>query len=147
MNDFFTGLFDYSHLHNQKLAGVFAAGPEHVSEKAMTLLCHILNAHQIWNARINGVPPGTGVWDVHALAELASRDTNNFERSIEILNRNELDNVISYTNTEGATYSNTVRDILFHVINHSTYHRAQIATELKQAGLKLTPTDYILYKR
>ena len=51
------------------------------------------------------------------------------------------------TNSKGETFSNKIKDILFHIINHSTYHRAQIATDLKQNGIEPINTDYIFYKR
>jgi uncharacterized damage-inducible protein DinB len=44
-------------------------------------------------------------------------------------------------------FSNDIKSIIFHVINHSTYHRGQIASEFKQNGLDPMVTDYILYKR
>lgn len=54
---------------------------------------------------------------------------------------------ISYKNSRGERFENSVRDILFHVINHSTYHRGQIATDCKLHGMTPLATDYIFYKR
>ena len=71
----------------------------------------------------------------------------NYEHSLHILDKFDLTATMSYTNSKGQTFSNSIRDILFHVINHSTYHRAQIATEFKQNGLEPLVTDYIFYKR
>ena len=34
-----------------------------------------------------------------------------------------------------------------HVVNHSTYHRGQIATMFRQLGLKPTGTDFIVFAR
>ncbi|QLH28398.1 MAG: hypothetical protein HWD63_02710 [Candidatus Parvibacillus calidus] len=39
-----------------------------------------------------------------------------------------------------------MKDIIFHIINHSTYHRGQIAMEFRQSGLEPLNTDYIFYK-
>ncbi len=147
MKEFFTGLLQYSHHYNQQMAATMAANPDKVSEKAARLLCHITNAQQIWNVRINETPPGVGVWEVYDISEIAGRDKKNFEASCAIVNSDDLDRVVAYVNSQGGAFSNTVRDILFHAINHSTYHRAQIATELKQAGLPPPITDYIFYKR
>ncbi|MCH7396746.1 hypothetical protein MM236_02050 [Belliella sp. DSM 107340] len=52
-----------------------------------------------------------------------------------------------YSNSKGQKYSSSVRDILFHIINHSTYHRSQIASELKNQGIEPLITDYIFFKR
>ncbi|RYE14391.1 MAG: damage-inducible protein DinB, partial [Sphingobacteriales bacterium] len=53
----------------------------------------------------------------------------------------------TYTNTQGKTYTNTVLQILTHVVNHATYHRAQIATDMRQHSLEPLMTDYIAYAR
>jgi uncharacterized damage-inducible protein DinB len=44
-------------------------------------------------------------------------------------------------------FSNTIKDILFHMINHSTHHRAQIAMDMRNNKLEPLPLDYIFYKR
>jgi uncharacterized damage-inducible protein DinB len=36
---------------------------------------------------------------------------------------------------------------MIHLVNHSTYHRAQIATLLRQGGLEPVNTDFITYDR
>ena len=33
---------------------------------------------------------------------------------------------------------------LFHVVNHQTYHRGQVATLLRQLGTQPSPIDYLL---
>ena len=55
--------------------------------------------------------------------------------------------MVHYTNTNGQAFDNSVRDILFNVINHSTYHRGQIAREFREYGPEPLVTDYIFYKR
>lgn len=147
MDQFFTDLFQYSHHYNQKLLELLLAHPDKVSDKAKRLMSHILNAHHIWIARINNVPADVLVWETHDLPALATIDKVNFERSLEVVGRNIWSEVIGYNTSRGEPFSNTVRDILFHIINHSTYHRAQIATELKAAGIDPLITDYIFYKR
>jgi uncharacterized damage-inducible protein DinB len=55
--------------------------------------------------------------------------------------------MIFYKNSTGKKYENTIREIITHVINHSTYHRGQIAMELRRLGIDPPPTDYIFYRR
>ena len=50
---------------------------------------------------------------------------------------------VSYLNSKGETWTNSVGDILTHVLLHSSYHRGQIATELRAAGLEPACTDFI----
>lgn len=145
MKQFFKDLFEYSHHFNQRLWEVFNEHPDQVPEKAVKLYSHILNAHQVWNSRIDPSHLPFGVWDIHSIQDCKEIDKVNYERSLEILDRFNLDEIIHYT--KGQTFRNSVREILFHVINHSTYHRAQIATEFRQGGIEPVMTDYVLYKR
>ena len=83
-----------------------------------------------------------GTWDLHALDELVSINEANTQVSLDIIKSFEFDTVISYTDHQGNPFKNPVRDILFHIINHGTYHRGQIAMDFRQAGLKPLKTDY-----
>ncbi|WP_414711827.1 DinB family protein [Sphingobacterium sp. UBA1498] len=44
-------------------------------------------------------------------------------------------------------FHNKVNDILLHVFNHGTYHRAQIASEMRRNGVEPINTDYITFIR
>ncbi len=147
MKPFFKELAQYHHHFNQKVADAMLAMPDKVSEKALKLFSHSLNAHRIWNNRIEAVQPPLGVWDIHALNQLKGIDTENHHCTIYLLDKCELDAQIKYTTTNGESYNNTVGDILFHVFNHHTYHRAQIATEFKQSSIQPLAADYIGFKR
>ena len=147
MKQFFEELFEYSHHFNQKLWDIFNDSPNKISEKAVELYNHILNAHHIWNNRIELKQTTFGVWETHLFPDLKVIDKASYEQTLFILDKSDLNDKVSYTNTKGQTFNNSIRDILFHAINHSTYHRAQIATEFRQNGLEPLVTDYIFYKR
>lgn len=147
MNTFFAELFAYSNHYNQQLAVIIQAEQEKCSEKSISLFNHILNAHHIWNSRITDKQTSFVVWGKHPVAELKSIDQENYQTTLEILDRYDLNDTLNYANSSGQTFGNSIRDILFHIINHSTYHRAQIASEFKQSGLQPLVTDYIFYKR
>ena len=147
MRDFFKELFEYSHYYNQKLAEIYVANPAIISEKAIGLFNHILNAHQIWNNRISPTLPAFGVWQIHDIKDLKDIDRANFEYSLQILEAVDFNQKISYFSSKGEPFTKDVKTILFHVVNHSTYHRGQIATEFKQNGMKPLPSDYVLDKR
>jgi uncharacterized damage-inducible protein DinB len=50
---------------------------------------------------------------------------------------------VPYVNSKGESWSNTVEDILTHVILHSAYHRGQIAQDMRAAGIEPVNTDFI----
>ena len=147
MIHFFKELFEYSHHFNQQLASVFAEQESMVSENPLKLFNHILNVQQVWNGRILQDQNSFGVWEIHELQDLKKIDRANYTASIHILNQVDLNRFVKYTNSKGQAYTNSVIDILFHVINHSTYHRGQIATKFRQQGIEPLVTDYIFFKR
>lgn len=146
MKENFLELFEYNHHFNQKLIELVLTHKMVISEKTQKLVNHLINAQQIWNARILNLEQFE-VWQINDWAELSKIDANNYETTLKIVNEHDLDFVIEYTNSKDETFSNKIKDVLYHVINHSTYHRAQIATDLKQNGIEPINTDYIFYKR
>ena len=147
MKSLFIDLFEYCHHSNRELATYLLAREDKVSERAVKLYNHILNAHHLWNNRISPGQAPVGVWEIHPGEKWHELDRLNFETSIKILESKDFEYGVKYVNTKGIAYTNNVREILFHVINHSTYHRAQIAADLKQSGMEPLVSDYIVYKR
>lgn len=147
MKSFFKELLEYNHHCNQELGDVFYEHPDKTSEKAIKLYSHLLNAHRIWNSRIEPGQKVFAVWELHPIQNCKHIDKMNYEHSLLILDRFSLDKNIGYTNTRGEAFNSNIRDMLFHVINHSTYHRGQIATDFRQSGLEPLISDYIFYKR
>ena len=147
MITFFKELFEYNHHFNQKLASVFSENAGNVPDKSIKWFSHILNAHRVWNSRILPVEDKFGIWQTHDVVELIGIDRINYIDSIKILDQEKLETEIKYLTSKGDPFTNTIRDILFHVINHSTYHRGQIAADFREQGLEPMVTDYIFYKR
>ncbi len=147
MKQFFRELLEYNYHFNQELGDVFVNETSKTSEKSIKLYSHILNAHNIWNSRIEHGQTNFGVWDIHPVEACRDIDKQNYVDSLRILDKYDLDLMINYTTTRGDKFSNRLRDIVFHIINHGTYHRGQIATEFRQSGLIPLVSDFVLYKR
>ena len=147
MKGFLHQLFDYNFYCNKKLIEHFNQ-MEHVPEQCMVLFSHILNAHHIWNSRILQKPAKYKVWDQHDVSVWEDMHYENQRTTFEIVtNAEDLNLRIDYENSEGRSYGNELKDMLFHVINHATQHRGQILAELQTNGLETFPLDYIFYKR
>lgn len=83
--------------------------------------------------------------DIQALGDIHYENQRN---SFEIIsNTEDFEKRIDYENTEGRLFTNTLQDMLFHIINHSTNHRGQIAMDFRVNGLEPLASDYIHYKR
>lgn len=144
---FFKELFDYSHAHDNKLIKLFTEHPEKLKEKSGELFDHILNAHHIWNQRMLGQEHRHGVWVRHVFEDLDRIATENYNDSLRILEQSDLEDRLTYKDTKGNTFQNTFKDVLFHIVNHGTYHRGQIATEFRRSDIDPVISDYIYYKR
>ena len=146
MESFFKELFEYNNDVNQKVIAAIVDHPGKVPEKCLNLQSHIINAHKIWNAKIIPVENIYERWELHSIHHLAELDNENFHTSMRILEQFDINAIVNYSNSKGQLFDNSVRDILFQIINHSTYHRAQVATEFRLSGLEPLMTDYIFYK-
>lgn len=115
-------------------------------EKIRNLYSHILNAQEIWCKRVlNQMDTVPAVWRKLEFHELGFK-LSEIDRLLDHVVNGKSASVV-YVNTKGKTYTNRVNDILVHIVNHSTHHRAQIRLRLSELGVKPTPTDYIVYCR
>jgi uncharacterized damage-inducible protein DinB len=115
-------------------------------------LAHVVGAEWVWLRRWNGENPGS-IPDfvksatVEALRSKLSDIEREREKFLASLGEPDLDRQLAYTNFAGERLSYSLRDLFVHVVNHSTYHRGQIATMMRQVGAKPNGTDYTLFRR
>lgn len=146
MKAFFKDIFEYHHHVNQKLIDQLIENENVLSERTIPLISHTVNAHQIWNARITNNKK-FGVHQLHSLQDCKHIDIQNYLDSLKILEERQLEERITYSNSKGAHFSNSIQQILFHIANHSTHHKGQIISDLRQSGIDPIMTDYIFFKR
>ncbi|WP_374458953.1 DinB family protein [Chryseobacterium taeanense] len=139
-------LLEYTYHFNKEMIEIISENISKTDEKTVSLINHTLNAQQIWNSRILG-ETSFDVWQINPFEALQEINQQNFNKSIEIVEKFDLNKRIEYQNSRGAKFENEIFDILFQIINHSTYHRGQINSLLKKCGVEPVLTDYIFYKR
>lgn len=147
MKEFFAELFVYNYQMNvrlgEMLCGVTAGSPPN----ATRLFSHILDAHRIWNNRIDPREPDFGVWEILPPEKYTEINEVNYAHTLRILETFDPGETCAYKNSKGGEFTNVIKDILFHIVNHSTHHRGQIASELRSNGREPLASDYIFYKR
>lgn len=118
-------------------------------EKILSLMGHVVAAQFLWLHRIEGLPaPDVKLWGEYKLAQLTSSAAEIGERWLDFIQRtDDFDRQLTYHNYTGDPYINNVEMIMIHLVNHSTYHRAQIAMLLRQNGFEPVNTDFITYDR
>lgn len=146
MKEKLVDLFEYTYHFNKEMIKIISENLEKVDEKTISLINHTLNAQQIWNSRILN-EKSFEVWQINPFENLEGINQLNFNKTLEIVQKFDPDQKIEYQNSRGKKFENTVFEMLFQAINHSTYHRGQINLLLKQSGITPILTDYIFYKR
>jgi uncharacterized damage-inducible protein DinB len=113
-------------------------------------LAHILAAEWIWLERWKGVSPKTlldpadfpTVESVRAALRKVEEERDDF---VANLSDESLAESLTYTNTRGEQWTYTFGQMLQHVAHHSTYHRGQVTTMLRQLGAEPAPVDLLVW--
>ncbi len=139
-------LVEYTYHFNNEMIRIISENISKVDYKIISLINHTLNAQQVWNSRILN-EKSFEVWQINSFEKLEEINNQNFQTSIQIIENSDFDQRIEYQNSKGTEFENTIFELLFQAVNHSTYHRGQINSLLKQSGIEPILTDYIFYKR
>lgn len=115
-------------------------------------LTHIVWAEWLWLERWHGRSHGpeppwpafANVADVRREFEKVDGDLSGFVGGLKAA---DLERVHEYKNTAGKPNSSPMWEMLSHLANHSTYHRGQVTTLLRQLGSRPTATDLIAFYR
>lgn len=115
-------------------------------------LGHIVGAEWIWLRRWQGdSPTATPAWVTgSSLSELRARlAAVEAERDAFLgeLADADLERIVEYRRASGESCVDRLADLVRHVVNHSTYHRGQVATQLRQIGVNPPGTDLVIYSR
>lgn len=148
MKRYFAKLYQYNAWANRRVLDCLTR--QQVSdEKILSLLGHVVAAQFLWLHRIKGLtPPDVKLWGDYTLNQLigladkAGKEWLDFIQNTEDFNRE-----MTYKNYVGEDYTNNVEMVMIHLVNHSSYHRAQIAILLRQKGFEPINTDFITYDR
>jgi uncharacterized damage-inducible protein DinB len=148
MKKYFTKLYHYNAWSNNRVLGCLKR-QNIKDEKVMTLMGHIVAAQFLWLHRIKGLPaPNVKLWGQYTLDQLLTMADDAGKKWIDFVeSTDDFDRELTYKNYVNEPYTNNVEMIMIHLVNHSTYHRAQIAMLLRQKGFEPINTDFITYDR
>jgi uncharacterized damage-inducible protein DinB len=153
-------LYDYNSWANERvLESLQLIGQEDFTSNKQAshgsirgIIAHIAAAEWIWLERWEGSSPvGLLPESEFETLEIATQRLRKIDHDLQRftnrLTQANLDGRRGYKTTEGKAYSNVLSDMLLHLVNHSSYHRGQIATLLRQSGAVPQSTDFILFIR
>ena len=113
---------------------------------ALQQLNHMTIVEELFKARLLGAPAPHESTNTAAIPQLQQLEQRNavsnrwFQGYAAELNADERDTAVVFQFADGQAGCLTRREILFHIINHGTYHRGAIGHALDLAG-GLRPAD------
>lgn len=113
--------------------------------RSLKWMGHIIGAEYLWMARLRRRNETLPVWpelDVKACGERLNELSRLWPEYLDDSGESFTQEV-RYTNSKGEAWTNTVEEILTHVVIHSAYHRGQIASDVRASGGEPAYTDYI----
>ncbi|HXZ18463.1 MAG TPA: DinB family protein [Candidatus Acidoferrales bacterium] len=113
-------------------------------------LRHIMGVEWLYLERLHGRYPTEllpsekfeSVAQFEARWEGIKKGLEDYVRSPDL---GDLERIIEYRNIQGKHFRYPLGALLQHVVNHSTYHRGQVATQLRELGAKPLSTDLLRY--
>ncbi|MFA5404047.1 MAG: DinB family protein [Ignavibacteria bacterium] len=138
----FTFLLNYDYWANERI--IESVKENNISTgKPIALLSHIINAEILTIARIKKtkyIDPFE-VRSIENNMELSKSINSEWLEFINSLRENEFNNLIEYDNIKGEHITAKIWEMFLHMINHSTYHRGQIATSLRIMNITPPASD------
>jgi uncharacterized damage-inducible protein DinB len=140
-----TRLFAYDAWANQEVLAGLRGAPTPPA-RAVKFIAHILSAQRLWMERLQQQPQTLPVWPQLTVEQCESQAAELsllWKSYLAASSEADLTTPVDYKNTKREDWSSRKDDILMHVIMHSAYHRGQIATDMRAAGLTPAYTDFI----
>ncbi|KMY52993.1 hypothetical protein AC623_02460 [Bacillus sp. FJAT-27231] len=139
-------LFDY--LQSEEVKPLFFREVQSVFPSISEVAAHMLTVDHLWFERIKGVENEGGVpVQFTSVGEAAEKMLQLHEDISTFLAQANTNQLIEYQTSEGEPYTNTIGEVIMHIVNHGTYHRGNITAILRQLGGKGVSTDYIYFLR
>jgi uncharacterized damage-inducible protein DinB len=114
-------------------------------------MAHIMGAEWLWLERFQGrtarLPSGDQFPDLASLRTRCTEVERDLLAYVGGLSAADLERSFDYWDMKGNPHTSVLWQTLQHVANHSTYHRGQVTTLLRQLGAKPIGTDLIGFYR
>jgi uncharacterized damage-inducible protein DinB len=109
-------------------------------------LQHVLWAERIWLARWKGQPPPTlAAAMADSWPDAYAETDGELCAFVEPLGDQDLDQVVNYANSRGERFAVPLSQLVTHVVNHGTAHRAETGLLLERIGRSPGDLDFVYY--
>jgi uncharacterized damage-inducible protein DinB len=147
MIQYFTRLFRYDKWASENVINAIIKNKID-DERLQSLMSHIIDIEQMWFERIDQGKSEIDIQKMIPSDQWSNQLLNindKYRNLLKSVDEVELDRKRDYVNSKGVSYHIPLRDLLCHVINHSTHHRAQMTFRIRELGFEPPLTDYIFY--
>jgi len=113
-------------------------------------MAHMAGSQRMWLSRFSGNPigrvptiedfPDLPSW-IHGWEETAA----GIEAFLAGVTDEQLAAPLTWTTTTGETFTRPLWQPVLHLVNHTTYHRGQVVSLLRQMGYQTPKTDLVYY--
>lgn len=114
-------------------------------------LAHMLGAEVNWLTRWQGgstkMLGGDDFADLAAVRARWAEQNAAMDAFLASLTEERLAGPVSYTTTNGTTYTQPLWQLMLHMVNHGTHHRSELCEMLTRAGHPPPQTDMVHYFR
>ena len=151
-------LFAYNSWANQRtIAGCESISNEQFLQQVggsfgsvRNTLAHIMDVEWLYHERWNGRAPTAfpkaenygDLSQIKARWKTIDADVNYF---VQALSAEDISQVIEYRNLKGVVLTHPLWETMQHMVNHSTYHRGQVTTLLRQLDATPQSSDMLLF--
>lgn len=152
-------LYRYSDWAHERLCGAVRALPAEAGTRGFEgsfatlrdLLAHVAVAEWVWLARFRGESPAeaprwSGSEDAAGLCDRLAAIAADRRAYLGALDEPALDTRLEFRYFSGKPGAIRLGDALFHVANHATYHRGQLASMLRALGVEPPGTDFTTFR-
>ena len=117
-----------------------------------TTLIHLVGAERVWLERWQGgeISPFLSTLGLKTLAEVKTiweKVGYDTAKWLSSMTDKKLNETFTMKTQKGDAFTHVYWQAFQHLVNHSSYHRGQIVTMLRQLGAKPPTTDLILFYR
>ncbi|MFM2375731.1 MAG: hypothetical protein RLZZ165_828 [Bacteroidota bacterium] len=149
-------LIEYQAWRREKVSKLLREVDEKVFTQQLTgsfgslyiILNHLVWAEKVWLGRVNRDTVATmKPADVSGLLGMWKEVNDNWNEVIHAATKEDILREIEYFTYGGDRFSNTVLEIVIHMVDHSTYHVGQMINAMRGFGIEPVSTNYIHYLR
>lgn len=160
MLDYMRFLYDYNYWATERILRAadkvsdaqFVAPARYSWGGLRGTLVHTMGAEWIWRSRWQGVSPTASlrVDDYPTVAALRARwreEETQVREFLASLTEADLTRVVSYSRISGGTSKQVLWQLMAHVVNHGTQHRAEAAVMLTDLSHSPGDIDLVVFAR